>query len=93
MFVFLAPYCSYVQFINPTDLFNITYNNEFISSVAVKNGELNAVELAVLTERVALGGKVLTIAVLVILITAPIGAIAVMTAGLYEGFIGDSELE
>jgi len=38
-------------------------------------------EMSLLNERAVLGGKVLTIAVLVILITAPIGAIAVMGAG------------
>jgi len=38
-------------------------------------------DMELLLSRVALGEKVLTIAVLVILITAPIGAIAIMTAG------------
>ena len=41
----------------------------------------NETELEGYTRDVVLGGNVLTIAVLVILITAPIGAIAIMTAG------------
>ena len=57
---------------------NETMDNFNPLSPSVNNGMEDVVELC---NMVAYGEKVLTIAVLVILITAPIGAIAIMTSG------------
>ena len=53
----------------------------FLNDVIIYSDSKDPEEIASLRVLERLGEKVLTIAVLVILITAPIGAVAVMTAG------------